>query len=307
MYRLFGVGVVLLWVSAMGALFMRDVWPAWTAQDAPPMTAEQFARLLDRDQQYGLFAGDGRRIGTAWSHMGRSGINHIIGGTVHLDSFEKVPAVLIESTTEFDTDGELDSFTLDVLGLANIKIKVHGERRGIYFPCELQVGPFHRQANLELSASRLIGDSLRPFDYLPKLAVGQAWRMQMIDPLSAVMGGKTRFTSVVARVTGKETIPHRGADTECYIVETSPTRAKAWVSSEGRVLRQEADVPMLGKVVVQEEDYKARDLRMVKKRFQSSGGSFSGPEDDEETDLPPIHRLKEHVHSILERVRHGGH
>jgi hypothetical protein len=51
------------------------------------------------------------------------------------------------------------SFTLDVYG-APALIKVHGERMGIYFPCQLDVGTIHRQVNLELSASRMIGDTL---------------------------------------------------------------------------------------------------------------------------------------------------
>src|SRR6185369_17210571 len=33
MHKLLLTGVVLLWLTAMTALFMRDVWPAWTAQD----------------------------------------------------------------------------------------------------------------------------------------------------------------------------------------------------------------------------------------------------------------------------------
>jgi hypothetical protein len=50
MHRLLTIGIVFLWVSAMTALFVRDVWPAWTAQDAPPMTPDELARFGPEQQ-----------------------------------------------------------------------------------------------------------------------------------------------------------------------------------------------------------------------------------------------------------------
>src|SRR5690606_34576415 len=104
--------------------------------------------------------------------------------TLLIEGLSFIPAVRIETTTEFDPEGELDSFRMDVFGVPMTKIWVAGERRGIYFPCELQVGPLYRQANLDMSASRMISESLRPFTVLPNLYVGQSWRMQILDPLS---------------------------------------------------------------------------------------------------------------------------
>jgi hypothetical protein len=264
MYRLLTIGIVLLWVSAMSALFVRDVWPAWTAQDAPTITRDDLAGS-DRRQQLGIFDATGNRVGTAWSTAKGAGGNISVNGTVHVEGLALVPAVLLETSTEFDDKGELDSFNLDVFGVPLTVIKVRGERHGIYFPCEIQVGPLFRQANLDMSASRLIGDSLRPFSFLPGLQVGQSWRMQIIDPLSAAMGGSTRFTPIVARVTGKETIEHGGRLVDCFVVETSPGKAKAWVGQEGRVHVQQVDVPGFGSVTVRDEPYDD-DLRQSVRR-----------------------------------------
>jgi hypothetical protein len=147
-------------------------------------------------------------------------------------------------------------------------IRVYGERRGIYFPCELQVGAIVRQANLELSASRMIGDTLRPFSFLPTLKVGQSWRMQLLDPLSAALFRRTQFTSIVAKVTGEEIIEHEGQPVTCKVVETSPQHVKAWVGPDGRVLLQEAELPALGKLRIREEKYDAGARQAAKDQIK---------------------------------------
>ena len=269
MYRLFSVGVVLLWMSAMAALFARDVWPSLTAQDPPPMTREQLAGFQDLDEQYSIRNGDGRRIGTAWNSVRSTGAHLRLAGTIVIEGFGLIPPVRIETVTEFDAEGGLDSFELNVHGVPMTKIKVHGERRGIYFPCELQVGPLNRQANLDLSASRMIGQSLRPFTFLPTLHVGQSWRMQILDPLSAVLRRSTEFNAVVARVTHKETIEVQGADVECFVVETSPHQSRAWVDHTGRVLKQKAEMAGLGVVIMQLESYDERERADARKRIKT--------------------------------------
>lgn len=270
MYRLAFTAVVVLWLTAMSALFVRDVWPAWSAQDPPAMTQDRFARLA-RNEQFAIRDGKGNLIGRAWgvAIVSTSG-NTELEGTILLDGLTLVPVVLIESRTEFDKDGKLDSFNLDVFGVPMTVIRVHGEERGIYFPCEIQVGPLHRQANLDMSASRMIGESMRPFSVLPKLRVGQSWRMQLLDPVSAVVSRKAEFTSVVARVTGKEMYQPEGSPpVECYVVETWPQQSRAWVAEDGRVLRQEVQVPALGRLTVTWEPYDPEARRDAKARIRT--------------------------------------
>lgn len=298
MYRLAGIAIVLLWVSAMTALFVRDVWPAWTAQDVPPMTRDELARL-DRDQQLGMFDAEGRRLGTAWSSISSVGGNTSIQGTVHVDGIRLIPNILVETSTGFDEKGELDSFNLDVFGIPATIIKVRGERHGIYFPCEIQLGPLFRQANLDMAASRLIGDSLRPFNFLPTLKVGQAWRMQIIDPISAAMGSSTRFKAIVARVTGKETIDHAGRQVECFVVETSPGQAKAWVGPDGRVCVQEVELPGLGKLTVRDEPYQENEREMVRRRILRGRRSAASGRPNDPRAIRPIDRLRESISSAL--------
>jgi hypothetical protein len=305
MYRLTSIAIVLVWVGAMTALFMRDVYPAWTAQDAPPMTKEHLAKVVDRDEQLGIFGEDGSRRGTAWSSLSgaNQGGNTSISGTVLLEGFGVVRAVLIETVTEFEPQGELDSFDLSVLGVPMTTIRVHGERHGIYFPCELQVGPMFRQANLESAATRLIGDAFRPFSYLPTLKVGQSWRMQVVDPIS-MLGGGARFTPVVARVTGQETIAHNGKPVECFVVESSPGQAKAWVGPGGKVFLQQMTVPGLGRMTVLDEPFDGQARQQARQLFRYDRSTGDGK--TSKRNLAPVEQGRESISNAFRGGRHDG-
>jgi hypothetical protein len=258
MYRWLFIAVAGLWLAAMAALIRRDVWPAWTAQDAPRMDASQLGKPgVVRREQFSIFDADNKPIGTAWGEVQvEENSTTTVTSMILIDGMKLLPPLRVESRTEFDDKGELSDFDLSVYGVPMTIISVHGERRGIYFPCEMHFGPMHRQANLEMSASRMIGESLRPFAVLPKLHLGQSWRMQVLDPLSAVQGGKSEFRSVVAEVTGKEFITTEvSGRVECFVVEIRGQQAKAWVGPEGRVLRQEVAVPGLKRLALQEVRY----------------------------------------------------
>jgi len=272
MYRLFTAGVLLLWFSAMSALFVRDVWPAWSAQDAPPLMREDIEAVSEREQQYGVFNEFGVRLGTAWSSIVATGDTSAIQGTAAIDGLPSIPPIRVETQTQFDAAGALDRFELHVYGLPLTRVSVRGERRGIYFPCELHVGPFHRQASLDTSATRLIGDSLRPFSFLPTLEVGQSWRMQLLDPISAALGTKTRFRSIVARVDRTETIEHAGTKIRCFVVVTSPEQVTAWVDPQGRVLVQEVELPGVGRIQVRQEPYEQTQRIKARREIPAWGG-----------------------------------
>jgi hypothetical protein len=281
MYRLFAIAAVVVWLGAMAALVRRDVWPAWTAQDFPELKPGELIKSTRPQEQFGLFRGDGERIGTAWGTVSVSaGETLSITGTVLLTGLPlMLRDIRVETSTEFDAQGELDNFSLDVFGVPMTTIRVRGERHGIYFPCDIQVGPLHRQANLEMSASRMIGESLRPFTFLPSLRVGQSWRMQILDPISAAISRRAEFTSVIATVTAKEVIYHNGESIECFVVQTAPQQSKAWVDATGRVVRQEVEMPGMGRVVVKDEPYDERAREKARERVRStsfSQGGFGG-------------------------------
>lgn len=269
MYRLIAFGAAICWLAAMSALFVRDVWPAWTAQDPPPMTADQLTGLVGRQEQYAIYDTQGKRLGTAWNNISDTAGTLSMYGTLLINGVTRIPVIRVETITEFDQAGGLDTFKLDVFGVPMTVIQVRGERHGIYFPCQLKLGPVEREVNLDMAASRMIGEAMRPFSFLPTLEVGQSWRMQILDPVKAVFARQTEFTSVVATVTSKETIEHNGEQVECFVVELNPHEAKAWVDEHGRVLVQEVQMPGLGRLTVREEPYEADKRSMAKQTVQA--------------------------------------
>lgn len=277
MYRFLVIGSVVLWVVAMTALVRHDVMPAWTAQDVPPVAHSVLSHSDRLREQYGLFNGEGVRLGTAWSEIIPGTPNTTVRGTATV-AFSPLPEIRIDTETVFTPDNALDSFNLDVFGIPMTVIRVRGERRGIYFPCTLDFATVHRQANLDLAASRMIGDTLRPFSYLPTLKIGQSWRMQLLDPVSAAITHQAQFTSIVATVVGEETKEFEHRSILCKIVETSPHQVRAWVDPDGRVLLQEVDVPGLGKIRVKLETFDDSARESMQKRISSARAERGGRE-----------------------------
>lgn len=273
MYRVITAGVVLLWITAMTMLFLRDVWPSWTAQDVPPIERERIASLEQPNYQYGIFRDD-QRAGTAWSSMTLTPETTSIHGTVVITNVGFIPALRVENEVEFDATGRLDNFWLEMHGVPGTRVYIRGERHGIYLPCEIHLGRIHRQANLEMSATRMISDAFQPFTYLPTLHVGQSWRMQLLNPMSAVLTRQIQFSSVVAEVTRIETIEHRGKPVRCFVVETSPAQVTAWVGPDGRVLVQEVQLGGLGRIRVRAEPYDEGARAQAKQRIRTWQGRW---------------------------------
>lgn len=279
MYRLIGVGAFLLWVTAMVSLVVRDILPAWTAKDPPHVTGEQFKLLDEPNQQFGVVDAKNRRVGTVWSDVTHNPGNGTtsITAIAKLDKLPIIPPIRIFSSTDFDSNGAIESFRMNVVGVLNQRMHIHGERWGIYFPVEMQFGPIRRETNLDYAATRLIGESLHPFAYLPTLRVGQSWRMQVLDPVAVVLGNRADFKPVVATVTRKETIAHpteAGRSVECFVVETSPTPSRAWVDAKGHVFRQETDLPGFGRITLVKEAYNAQQRRDARAGRDEAGNDL---------------------------------
>lgn len=274
MYRIFSILVIATWLAAMYQLVDRDVLPRWRAQEAPPLVSTPLAPLEKRQSQAAIYDSKGRLIGKAWSSLSGSGDSLRYSGWVWLDRVSMLPPLRVDTSLTFTAEHDIDDFELDVYGVtdptgAAMKINMKGEKYGAYIPCVLQVGPFRRTLKFEAAASRQIADSIRPFTTLTNLRVGQSWRLQMLDPISTVLNQGATAVPVVAKVETKEAIEHDGQSVECFLVVAG--RAKAWVAPDGRVLRQEVDVPGLGRLTVLDELFSQDELDAFKADFGPSG------------------------------------
>ena len=265
--RALNAGVVLLWLTSIAALFIRDILPSWLAGQAPPVVSAQHLRYMrERSRQTGIFGPEGWRIGTNWVEFIPTHDLILVKSTTAIEGFRLLPPLRIESQVRLRTDGTLDQFILNVYG-APIPVRLRGENYESDFACELQMGEVVHRWRMDVETTRMLTQTFKPFTHLPHLRVGQSWQMRIVDPLAALTGGSARFEPMVARVTGTRDIHHRGEDIRCLVVEAP--RLRALVAPTGEVLRHELTLPGLGRISGVDEPFDRAALQRVRARIPS--------------------------------------
>lgn len=248
----------MLCVNAL--LFVRDILPGLVAGD-PPRVRELNLQPGDELRTVaGLYDSRNRRFGENRTLIVRIGKTLTVTSDTRLD-LSQFPGMALARDLEFKTvltyleEGVLDSLNINVYGLP-LKLRLEGERTPPSdFPCRWTVGEDSGSFILDAHATRALSDALKPFEYLPELFVGRTWRLELFNPLAALVPdwqpGRNMNRSVLVRVVAQETIQHNGKDVEVFRVEAD--RVTAWVTSHGRVLRQEVELPIVGKLSIVDE------------------------------------------------------
>jgi len=266
-------------ILANAAIVWRDLLPAWLAGDPPPNEAVLLAPGEERRVQVGIYEPGGLCIGRSWTSSRRTSVGGIVTvrtttvlGEINLPGDLRSPPVRVEiSITYRSQQPQVDELDFRMYGLG-IPISLHGEAMPTgEFPFYWQVGSRRGSVALDSTAPAALGDVIRPFDRLPDLYVGRTWRLRLLDPLSQMLPGLERsgldLTPVVVRVTGREVITHVGPNgpykVDAFVVEADGMRA--WVAPDGSVLRQEVNVPIIGRLVLLEEPYDEGALNQARR------------------------------------------
>ncbi|MBN2563883.1 MAG: hypothetical protein JXQ75_23455 [Phycisphaerae bacterium] len=259
MNRVFGAVVIVAWVVAMTALIRRDVVPFWTAREVPSQIVTEGAF------QAAIYNGSGVRFGTSWVTTTPTPNITTIRSTTILDLRAIANMLPVQEPMIFDTklvyrpDGVLDQFRFQLEG-ARMPIQVVGERCGPDFACTTSFGRDEKRVSLDGRLSECLAETLRPFCHLKDLHVGQRWRIRLLDPFSLLCGQSPKLKMQLVTVTRREAIDHQGGEVACYRIETDGT--VAWADDSGRVLRQEVQIPLLGRLVLMDEPFD-RDARLT--------------------------------------------
>lgn len=269
--RWIGILAAAAMLVANGAIIIRDLVPDWLAGDPPPPGATRLAPGERRADQVGIFDRENRLIGRSWtvSHRTETSWLVVVDTVTVLNPFTlpqgmRTPAVCIQTRVTYrEQQTRVDELELQMFGLG-VPIHFYGEAYETGdFPCQWQVGPRRGWFVLDSEAPAALGDVIRPFDRLPNLYVGRTWRLDLLDPLAQILPNVKAtglgFDSVLIRVTGQETITHRGRQIETFVVESSG--ATAWVAPDGRVLRQQVNLPLLGQLTLRDEELDEDTLR----------------------------------------------
>lgn len=268
--RWIGIVSAILMLSANAMLLRRDVLPSWFASDPPRARALDLKTGGEINYQYGIFDGSGRRLGYSWNRNSRS-LDVLTSQTVTvIQSFSltdevALPAICIELVLTYVEGDMPDSLNMRIRGLAT-RIEVRGEKVSAgSFPCEWRIGEQRGTFVLDPEATRSLGDSIRPFDGLEGLYEGQSWRIRLLNPLAAIIPGaeaeRLATREVLVQVTGVETIEGVDGPIDAHVVEAENVRG--WFAPDGRLVRQEVTVPLLGVLSLQEEPYDGELRRRI--------------------------------------------
>ncbi len=187
------------------------------------------------------------RIGQSWSEFWRIQSGAVARSTTLLTAGPFGKRVRVDSSLGFDARDQLDELKVWVHGLP-APVEIEAASYGQDFPCIITIGKQRHEFALRQDMASAFAEVFRPFVFLKGLRVGQTWRIASINPLGCLWGEDPTPEPIVARVTRRETVDYMGRKTECFRVETKG--AVAWVDDQGRVLLQQVDLPVLGKVSI---------------------------------------------------------
>lgn len=265
--RWIGVLATLAMLGVNAALIRRDYAPYWFASAPPQPATLQIEPGAPLFTQAGLFDALGQRIGYVWnSYDAEPQVGAVTAlGTVVL---QKLPLLSTYGVTSLRIHTKLRFLTQEHR-LDDLQMSVHGlpfqvTLRGEFFePADFAVawtvGEQRGTIAVPGHAVRSFGQSLKPFDSLPDLYVGQSWRMQVFNPLGGLASladaDDLATQSLLVRVTGQENLNFADGGARVFRVEAE--RLRAWVAWDGRILRQEIDLPLLGTLTILDEPYSA--------------------------------------------------
>ncbi|HPF40640.1 MAG TPA: hypothetical protein P5081_10160 [Phycisphaerae bacterium] len=263
-HRIWGITITLAWLVMLGILVRDDILPYLLAQDPPAAT------IPDGNFQTAIFKDGGNRIGTSWvttiSPAESTTVHGItlldVSGILPVAGIVPVRTIRLESTLSYNLNDKLDQFSF-VLDTEGASARIDGERYDQEFACVAKIGEIKRRIALDASLTAYLSDTFRPFTLLKGLKVGQSWRMRVIDPFALLQSQETKFDVRLVRVTRREKIKHRGAEIECFRVETDQT--VAWADDDGHVLRQEVTMPFLGRWIMIDEPFDAHARQNAKR------------------------------------------
>lgn len=266
--RVIGIVTLMLALAANTALLLRDVCPEWISGEPPRPIGLVLEPNTTIRSQLGIFDEREQRLGWSWT-LHRKSLDGQVTTRTATVILERVlhgiplPGMRVDSNLHYTATNDLDRLAIDVIGLP-VRVEVKGEHvPPDQFPCSWSVtGEMVNNAGtflLSSHATRALGDALRPFDGLTNLHVGQTWQLQLVNPLAGQLPGLDAGyapEAIRARVTSRVALETEAGSVDAFIIEAE--RLRAWVAVDGRVLRQELDVPVLGRLILRDEPYDER-------------------------------------------------
>ncbi len=259
--RLGLIALFVCWLASMAWLGWHDVWPAWTAVDAPRLDGGDWLTEETMQTQLRIVDQFKRRVGTVWSEYSENKARISRSDTVWIEGMGPVPALRIEIDSDFTKEGLLDEINMELFG-AGEKFQLLAERYSGHLAFKMDLGKRTQYFKVDAADVGTVDSMFRPFATLPRLEVGQSWRTHVFNPLAALTGVGSKLIPMLVKVTGWESIQTDEGEVKCFVIEAG--KARAWVKTNGVVVRQEVKLPVGGTLYIEAEPFDAHRLDRVR-------------------------------------------
>ena len=266
----YNVAVVLLWLATMSWLVTKKVLPALMVGEPP--TYRTIVEAQHKEPLVGwAMTWDDRPVGWALTKT-----SAMINGMTEVRSLVRIEDLRLNQVTPdqlkflipegvsdvslqleaksefvFDPLERLSQFVSSVgfPGMDDLA-KVRGTLDGTELQLSVRAGEFTTEKKVVLPQKALLSDALSPQTKLPGLRLGQNWNVRICSPFRT----PNNPTEVLqAKVEEIKTMLWDGREVETWLVvyrsdpgagtaSTETPRVRLWVSEDGTVLKQEANL-----------------------------------------------------------------
>jgi hypothetical protein len=272
MKRILAYSVLLFWAVMVGWFIEREVIPTLYQTTGHGYEALRTYARATPGYRMGIYAANGSRIGHTETRYNftRSGDCEIVSNaTIDLKRHSLFAlggadapgafGVTIQSEVTVGPDNALKAFRVnyDSGGLSGLAT---GLVQGNVLRMTLLIGGQRNEREISVTRDDVMSSGFLAVGALPKLSVGQSWRIRMLNPLNF------QFDSATARVVRQETIRLRGHAYTAYRVELDRgvTVGTAWVNAAGDVLKEETfGLVMVREPLPHEGDYLPEEAQLT--------------------------------------------
>jgi hypothetical protein len=243
-WRFVVVSTTALWAVMTALLIKREILPYFEYQSAPSygtMLAKVEAPIYRR---YEVFLG-GTRVGDAEELISfESDPSYTIEDRMRFDlsalSRFASGKIVIRSKTEVNLDFELTRFFAQMSLGVGMKLTINAFRDGDVLKVSYNGLGIRDDVPLEFPRGTMLSHNFVPYHGNRYLAVGQKWKMQMIE---FDITGKPRFVPAFVSVEERLVETWQGREEDVYRIEIKerPNQERvnymAWVTRDGTVIK----------------------------------------------------------------------
>jgi hypothetical protein len=231
------VVITAFWGVMMFLLVKREVIPAYSIQRDVTFKDVVGRHIRPETTRMDISLRGGPRIGESVSITKplADGGYHLTNKTdVKLEQFGPLGRIRTSSLIALDANCEVHNFSLE-LETAVTRVTCRGRVIGKFVELTLEGAGGRRTMTVPYDPGATLQEGLSPFAPAANLAVGKQWTIQSLNFFTGTM------TKHRASVESREMMEFNGKEEETFVVaiEMGRVTAQAWVTPDGRVLREE--------------------------------------------------------------------